>query len=439
MAFIFVIAAVPMIGMVALGAEAGSWYVTKQHAQNAADAAAYSGALRLACTVAAQTGCDSQTVAQHGKQFAAKNAFCDAGDTTTPGCPVTLANGVSQAVTINTLTSWNSTPGNYVQAIVAQTEPVYLAGVLGLTTVIPGAQAIAQVQQAAKPCILSLSGQISFQGSPNVNAPNCGMASNDTASNALNFTGGGMTINVGSLSAAGGCASNGNTTFCQHALVYSPPVTNPFAQLDAVTIPTLSKTGVCAPGSSLIAYSAATPCENDNVTFQGSSSPPALTGGVYFISGTLTLKGNNSLTGTGLLVLLPGASLSMKGNGTITITANASVSSSQVPAGFANYTTPNCVSTNNCLFNNMAIYDMNTSGSITFGGNSMLNFSGNIYAPKVDMTFQGNPTITVGSNSCSELIAKSVAFNGNATFDDLGCATGFHVAAPIAQVVALVQ
>ncbi len=44
-AFATVVALVPLIGVVALGAEAGSWYVTKQHAQNAADAAAYSGAL----------------------------------------------------------------------------------------------------------------------------------------------------------------------------------------------------------------------------------------------------------------------------------------------------------------------------------------------------------------------------------------------------------
>ena len=48
-AFAAVIAAIPLIGVVGLGAEAGSWYVTKQHAQNAADAAAYAGALRLAC------------------------------------------------------------------------------------------------------------------------------------------------------------------------------------------------------------------------------------------------------------------------------------------------------------------------------------------------------------------------------------------------------
>ena len=53
-AFATVVALVPLIGVVALGGEAGSWYVTKQHAQNAADAAAYSGGLRLACSDAQQ-------------------------------------------------------------------------------------------------------------------------------------------------------------------------------------------------------------------------------------------------------------------------------------------------------------------------------------------------------------------------------------------------
>ena len=38
-----VIALVPLIEIVALGGEAGLWYVTKQHAQNAADAAAVAG------------------------------------------------------------------------------------------------------------------------------------------------------------------------------------------------------------------------------------------------------------------------------------------------------------------------------------------------------------------------------------------------------------
>src|SRR6476646_6344876 len=110
-----VAALIPIIGVVALGAEAGSWYVTKQHAQNAADAAAYSGALQLACTLAAQTTCDPTTPDTRGKQAAAQNAFCNTGDTSYPGsrCLASLPSGTSQTVTI--------TPGaNTVQATVSQ-------------------------------------------------------------------------------------------------------------------------------------------------------------------------------------------------------------------------------------------------------------------------------------------------------------------------------
>src|SRR5205085_4902639 len=80
-AFATVIALVPLIGVVALGAEAGSWYVTKQHAQNAADAAAYSGAVQQACLLAPPCAV-SNTVDYRAKQFAAQNAFCNAGDAT---------------------------------------------------------------------------------------------------------------------------------------------------------------------------------------------------------------------------------------------------------------------------------------------------------------------------------------------------------------------
>ena len=54
-----VVALVPLISVVGLGAEAGSWYVTKQRAQNAADAAAYSGGLSLACSLGAVSCADA--------------------------------------------------------------------------------------------------------------------------------------------------------------------------------------------------------------------------------------------------------------------------------------------------------------------------------------------------------------------------------------------
>src|SRR4051812_19634526 len=82
-AFATVVALVPLIGVVALGAEGGSWYVTKKHAQNAADAAAYSSGLWLACSLAPTTCvADAQSMDYRGKEFAAQNGFCNAGDGT---------------------------------------------------------------------------------------------------------------------------------------------------------------------------------------------------------------------------------------------------------------------------------------------------------------------------------------------------------------------
>src|SRR6266446_3990474 len=143
-AFATVIALVPLIGVVALGGEAGSWYVTKQHAQNAADAAAYSGGLRLACSISGSSNCDTaQDYVYRGKQFAAQNRFCNAGDSSYPGsnCATSLPAGTTQTVQIDQPT------GDRVRAIVSQQQPAHLAKVLGLSSPINiRAQAIAQVQ-----------------------------------------------------------------------------------------------------------------------------------------------------------------------------------------------------------------------------------------------------------------------------------------------------
>ena len=275
-AFATVIALVPLIGVIALGAEAGSWYVTKQHAQNAADAAAYSGALQTACANSGSSSCDvSQDYVYRGKQFAAQSAFCNTGDATAyPGSSCgTNPTGISQTVTVASLASWNGTSGTFVQATVSQQQPAYLAQVLGLSTVNIGATAVAVVQTPLAPaCVLALTGSISFQGSPNINAPNCGMASNDTASNALNFTGGGMTMNLGSLSTVGGCT--GAAKFCNTALTSMPaPIPNPFSALDGA-LTTLCGANPSLPatcglpncgGSTLVAYTATTPCTNNNL------------------------------------------------------------------------------------------------------------------------------------------------------------------------------
>ncbi|WP_084800925.1 pilus assembly protein TadG-related protein [Bradyrhizobium sp. Tv2a-2] len=424
-AFATVIALVPLIGVVALGGEAGSWYVTKQRAQNAADAAAYAGGLWVACSLAPSTCTETQSLAYRGKEFAAQNTFCNAGDTSYPDskCSTALGKGTSQTVQIASLASWNGTAGNFVQATVSQQQPTYLAAVLGLSTVNISATAVAQAVSTNVPgCVLALSGSLQFQGSPNINAPGCSVASNDRNPDAINFIGGGMTMNVGSLAAAGGCT--GSTSFCNTALTYMPPVTNPFSGLDgALTTlcgsnPTLpAKCGLAkCTGSGLTAYTAATPCVNDSVKTKGNTAVTLTGGGVYFISGTLTLVGGSSITsgaGGALIILLPGASIDTKGGGVLTISGLTSAPGAS--------SLPTALQSSAALFQYMSIYDASAT-AVTFGGNSNINLTGSIYAPTAAVTFQGNPTLNLGgANGCGELIAASVAFNGNATFNDNSC------------------
>src|SRR5262249_44719525 len=149
----------------------------------------------------------------------------------------------------------------------------------------------------------------------------------------------GMSINLGSLSAAGGCT--GNASFCNTALTYRSPVTNPFSALDGA-LTTLCGANPSLPakcglpkctGSGLVAYTAATPCTNDSFKAKGNTAYP-LAAGVYFISGTLTLTGGSSITGTGVtFILLPGATIDTKGGGTLTLTGPTTApSTSSLPA-----------------------------------------------------------------------------------------------------------
>jgi hypothetical protein len=75
---------------------------------------------------------------------------------------------------------------------------------------------------------------------------------------------------------------------------------------------------------------------------------------------------------------------------------------------------------------------------MTFGGNTNITLNGNIYAPTANVTFQGNPTITVGGagGGCGQLVAASIAFNGNATFNNNQCGT---TSVPQSKYVQLVQ
>ncbi|MEH2610541.1 pilus assembly protein TadG-related protein [Bradyrhizobium sp. AZCC 1693] len=429
-AFATVIALVPLIGVVALGAEAGSWYVTKQHAQNAADAAAYSGALRLACAIAGAT-CDTQSVDYRSKEFAAQNAFCNSGDTAYPGTNCApLPSRISRAVQIDigdyngaTFTTPAAGIGNAVRARVSQQQPAYLAAVLGLTTVNIPAQAIALVQNPTKLCALALgpdSGALKLGGNLSNNGTGCGLMSDTTVQFAStpSFTGSGWAIY-----GASGCTPSST---CNNPGVgvphnyFMPYANNPLSKLDGELFNSRTGNAIlscplqadgwkhCSPNSAGSgAYGSFTVSNGDQYI---------LDPGTYvFYNATIKITGGQ-LKGTGVtLVLLGDSRLSITG-GTVDLSAPATNSFSS--------------DLNGVLIDDQA--PNKTSNQVKINGGGNVSLGGAMYFPHVDVTWNGTTAST--NTTCSEVIAKTIDMSGGGYLNTQGCG-------PVAytQVVALVQ
>jgi Flp pilus assembly protein TadG len=433
-AFATVVALVPLIGVVALGGEAGSWYVTKQHAQNAADAAAMAGAWRLKCSIIAQTDVnspctDTNSADYRAKQFAAQNAFCNAGDTSYPGSRCAAPQpGTSQSVSVTVGT-------DQVRATVSQQQPAYLAKVLGLSTVNIPATAVAQVQILTKPCILALTGSISFQGSPTLSSSNCGVASNSTAPNAFDFTGnGGINVTAPSFT-AGGCSQTGGSQ-CANVTTQAANVPNPLSGLDSamsslktsdfsggpcVTIDAKGKSTPTLKAYSTTVTSTTGPCYN-------TVPPSGALNGTYFFNAPITIGGGASITGTATLVLFGNATLTINGNPTIQLTAQTNP---QVPPALSSVSN---------LMKGLLIYDPEpfSNQGVKITGNSNSFFNGIVYVPNTPVTYQGNSSASTPNPGCYEVIAYSVKFSGNTKLDESGC-PALGAGQPQVQYVRLVQ
>jgi Flp pilus assembly protein TadG len=432
-ALVTVVALTPLIGFMALGAEAGSWYVIKRHAQNAADAAAYAGALELADSFSGQSG---HNPTSGGKLLAAQNAFCNTGDTSYTGskCSTNLPSGTTQSVAIATgdwaggaFTTPPANNGNAVRAQVSQTQPGYLAGVVGLKTVTILSQAIAQVYNASSPCVLALQDSITFQGSITINSPNCGIQSNSTAGNSVTFTGNSPNVsNVQLISGTGGCSQTAGS-YCTNVLTYIPPAVNPLSALDSAMSGLSTNNfpdGKCTVAQQPIAYdSTKSKAQCYNTSLSGNLK------GVYFFSGNINVNSNSTIQTTGnngaTLIFLPGSSLSITGTPNIQLNPEGSVATTQVPAALASAVG---------LLSDLLIYDPEaySNKGVNISGNSSSYFNGAVYVPNSPVTFQG-----ASSNAtCGEIVAYAVTWAGNPYFNNSGCPQSLKIQS---QIVRLVQ
>ena len=417
-AFVTVIALVPLIGVVAVGGEAGSWYVTKQHAQNAADSAAMSGAYTIAIQKAAvPTISDSQTYDYRGRQFAAQNAFCNAGDTSYPGSQCTSPpTGTTRTVQIDrgnfAANSWTSSAtGTAVRAIVSQQQPAYLARVLGLSTVNIPAQAIARVDNPKELCILGLGSSpssksaLTLSGGGSLNGNGCGLMSNDTVkySSTPTFNGPGWAVN-----SVNGCKA-GNCDIGVPHNYNNLPATNPLQVLDTESFN--SRTGNTPPCAGGNVGNGKSCSVTPNST--GAYGDLKVTGGtVTFAAGTYFFYNANisitsgTVTGTGVTLVLLGTTSSLTINGgTVNLSAPAiNTTSSHL---------------NGVLIDDQAQNAVSSKTAVTVNGGGTVTLGGAMYFPHVDV--QWNGTAQNANTTCSQVIANTLNLSGNAYISTQNC------------------
>jgi Flp pilus assembly protein TadG len=384
-AWVVTIAMVPLLGMISLGTEVGSWYVIRRNAQNAADAAAIAGATALVLN-------DPTGAVTAGQGFANSNGFATGG-----GCASTAKTGQNVCVT----PSGSFAVGTTVTAVVSQYEtPIFTQWFLpkGQPVTIR-ATAVATIQQKPGYCFLALS-DLEISGSNTLSGA-CGLMSNGTVNppppGQNPFLGGPSNwtlMGVGGCTGnANGCNLNGEVQSYSYSAQTTPlpPALNQL--MNGGVVPTQP--------SGKITYSTQVPSPSTTWQANGLQVPKTgmtLSPGLYLFPG-LQVDGPLSATGPVNIIIGSGG---LSGSGNINLTAGTGIT-----GGLS-------------AMNGVLIFDQEVTTknqSIKFTGNFTSNFNGAIFAPYAHLTFRGVSNLT----GCMLVVANVLDFGGNSSMDMSGC------------------
>jgi Flp pilus assembly protein TadG len=147
--------------------------------------------------------------------------------------------------------------------------------------------------------------------------------------------------------------------------------------------------------------------------------PTVFEPGIYFVSGSLDFGQNQSVTGTGgVMFVLTGSS------GSIAINADSNVTLAGI-SGNTLIDDYGYTSDQAAKLAGMLIYDPNSTDEMRWNGNANLHFSGIMYMPNRDATFNGNANETTPSaGSCVMIAAKTLKITGNFSLNNFCVTTG---------------
>lgn len=327
-------------------------------------------------------------------------------------------NGVSISVQ-NPPTS-GSYAGNPAAILVSVTQPQHsiFASVLKLTPPVVTARAItAPSTSGGGACIISLATTgtgVSMNGTNTVNISQCNVYANSTAANAIALTNN-ATLTALNAYVTGGWSVNNQAVPCLNAGTASArglcvtktlqtgasPVADPYATRAIPAVPAR--------------------CDSNAAAHSASATYSAKADGIYVFCGGLKLTGSgNTLTLNPGIYMIDRDQLSINGDWTIngngvSIFFTSSTGSSHASLKVQGNQTVNLVAPTTGIAKGIAVWMHRnaTSGStVDFGGGSTLSIVGAIYAANAAVTVSGNN----GSAKCTQVVARTITFNGNNTF-----------------------
>ncbi len=377
-----------LVGFAALGTEVAGWYVTKRTMQGAADSAAYSAAMAKA------TGASAAAYVSEANGVAANYSYVNGN------------NGVTVTVNSPPTSGNHTTDTGAVEVIITRSKPLVLANLfLGAS---PTLQARAVAAPGASGCVLALDQSavtdVTDNGNTVLNLNDCNIYVNSPATNALRLVGG-ATINANAAYVHGNYTTSGQASLNTTAGTYTsaPVAQDPYAD---VQIPSYSG------------------CNSNNYSLTGGKSQTFTPGssGVWVFCGGFDVKGNSSVTLQPGIYIIDGGSFSIAGGSSVsgsgvTIILTSSSGSGYTTASIAGGALVDVTAPNSGSLAGLAFFqDRNapTSGSDSFTGGATQNVTGAIYFPNQNMTFAGGTTTGA---KCTQLVALTLTFNGNATFN----------------------
>jgi hypothetical protein len=285
--------------------------------------------------------------------------------------------------------------------------------------------------------VLALTDPITFQGSPTLKSPTCGIASNSSAANGIGFTGNnGISFQAPSYT-VGGCSQTASSgTSCTSVQTYQQTFPDPLSDLktamDALTTTATNFPNGACTSSTPTSYETGK-CYNVGKGNGKLFATNTVLSGTYYFTGNVTLNGSPTISGTATLIFFAGATLTITGTPLFQLTAMTHTTPPSPPAW------PSVLDPVANLMNGLLIYDGEaySKKGVNISGNSASYFDGTVYVPNTPVTYGGNSVTRPPGDGCYQVIAYAVNFQGNTYLDNKGC-PGSGAQQPDVQTVRLV-